>query len=202
MLDSVTLLDRGAIRREQEDRLYRTRTLFVNLTPARLKAALIPEQWLRVIHDGKDVGYTYICEQQAGDIPRLGKAADPDAQDKITQHIQIEKPIIPPGEDPLIGIRSRLFTDGQRSDETTGPIIIDNESWLFSAWGATHEEWSRETVIDDHLMGPDGKPKKPQFIEELGDSNRRLKERSCRRRRTPPSAQSRRCRPSPITGWM
>ncbi|HEX4124724.1 MAG TPA: hypothetical protein VHY37_08365 [Tepidisphaeraceae bacterium] len=185
VLDSVTLLDRAAIRREQENRLYCTRTLFVNLTPERLKAALIPEQWLRVIHDGKDVGYTYICEQQAGDIPRLGQAADPNAESKVTQHVEVEKPVIPPGDDLLIGIRSRLFTDGMRSNKTNGPIIIDNESWLFSGIERNHEEWSRETLIDDRLKSPDGKPDKPQFIEELGDSNKRLKEALVR---VPPDA--------------
>jgi hypothetical protein len=172
VLDSVTLLDRAAIRREQEDRLYCTRSLFVNFTPARLKAALIPEQWLRVIRDGKDVGYTYICEQQAGDIPRIGqKAADPG----VTAHIEIKKPEIPAGNNILIGVRSRTISDGLRSDKTEGPIVYDNESWLFTTLDRSHEEWSRETLIDDRLPGPDGKPKKAQFIEELGDSNKRLK---------------------------
>jgi hypothetical protein len=172
VLDSVTLLDRASIRREQEDRLYCTRSLFVNFTPARLKAALIPEQWLRVIRDGKDVGYTYICEQQAGDIPHIGqKAADPE----LTPHIEIVKPAIPPGSDILVGVRSRTITDGVRSDKTIGPVVSDNESWLFSTLDRSHEEWSRETLIDDRLVGPNGKPKRPIFVEELGDSNKRLK---------------------------
>jgi hypothetical protein len=63
MLDSVKLLDRGAVKDDQNERLFRTRALFVNLTPARIRAALIPEQWMRLVLNGKDIGYTYIVEE-------------------------------------------------------------------------------------------------------------------------------------------
>jgi hypothetical protein len=176
VLDSVTLLDRAAIVREQEERLYCTRALFVNFTPNRLQGALVPEQWLRVIRDGKDVGYTYICEQKAGGVPRtIGKVSDPNAVNEITPHIEVKKPTIPPGDGILVGIRARLITDGMRSDKTTGPIVTDTEAWLFTSLDRNHEDWSREVVINEHINGPDGKPKKPIFIEEFGDSNKRLK---------------------------
>jgi hypothetical protein len=174
VLDSVTLLDRAAIRREQEDRLYCTRSLFVNFTPNRLKAALIPEQWLRVTRDGKDVGYTYICEQQAGGIPHIGHKDDAPppaagANQPNGPKVQMFKPDIPPGTDILIGIRSRSIDVGLRSDKTQGPIQTDSEAWLFTSMDRSHEDWSREVVVDDHVS------KKPQFMEELGDSNKRLK---------------------------
>lgn len=63
VLDSVKLLDRTSIRLDQNERLYRTRALYVNLTENRIRQALIPEQWLRLMQNGKDIGYTYIVEE-------------------------------------------------------------------------------------------------------------------------------------------
>lgn len=63
VLDSVKLLDRTSIRLEQNERLYRTRALYLNLTDQRIRQAMVPEQWLRLMRDGKDIGYTYIVEE-------------------------------------------------------------------------------------------------------------------------------------------
>ncbi len=63
ILDSVTFLDQDAIRQDQVQRLFRTRNLFRNWTAARVAASLKPQQWLRVLRDGKDVGYSYIVER-------------------------------------------------------------------------------------------------------------------------------------------
>ncbi|HEX8524977.1 MAG TPA: hypothetical protein VF669_22190 [Tepidisphaeraceae bacterium] len=63
IVDSIKLSDLGAIRQDQEDRVIRTRALFVSLTPDRVKTALVPEQWLRLLKDGKDMGYTYVIEE-------------------------------------------------------------------------------------------------------------------------------------------
>jgi len=62
VLDSIKLFDRGGIKQDQEMRLFRTRELFLSLTEERLRAAIVPQQWLRLIKNGKDIGYTYIIE--------------------------------------------------------------------------------------------------------------------------------------------
>lgn len=63
LLDSVKFLDRGAIRDNQNQRLFETRLLFGNWTASRVQKALVGEQWLRMIRDGKDIGYTYVIEK-------------------------------------------------------------------------------------------------------------------------------------------
>jgi hypothetical protein len=65
VVDSVVLLDRKDILSDQKDRLFRTMALFVNWSGARftmLRSALVPEQYQRIIRDGKDIGYSYIVE--------------------------------------------------------------------------------------------------------------------------------------------
>ncbi len=166
MVDSVKLLDRVKIRRDQEERLYRTRSFFVNLTGSKLRAALVPEQWFRVLKDGKDVGYTYIVEEKAADIPRPSrhKADEPADKSEI-----MSKPDVHPGEDILIGIRSRITLDGVRADKTTGPIQTDSETWLFTTADCRHEDWTSAVIVDDGL-----KNTKKQFVEEFGASDRHM----------------------------
>lgn len=71
VLDTVQLLDRSDIRQDQDQRLFRTRAFYVNLSEAKVKKALLPEQYLRLLRDGKDIGYTYAVEEvtkQGGNV--------------------------------------------------------------------------------------------------------------------------------------
>lgn len=65
VLDSVRLLDRSQIKLDQDQRLYRTRAFYVNLSQQRLEAALLPQQWFRILKDGQDIGYLYTVEERA-----------------------------------------------------------------------------------------------------------------------------------------
>jgi hypothetical protein len=62
VLDSVKLLDLAHVKADQDARLFRTRGLLVNLTSERLRAALQPQRWTRILKNGKDVGYSYFQE--------------------------------------------------------------------------------------------------------------------------------------------
>jgi len=79
MVHSVQVLDTSAIRRDQDKRLYSTEVLFLNwLGPAgeaRIRKVLIDQQWLRIIQDGQDTGYTCVL-QQCGDDPKTGRPGD------------------------------------------------------------------------------------------------------------------------------
>jgi hypothetical protein len=63
VVESFNLLDRGKIKEDQDFRLFRTRAFYVNLKPDRIREAVVPEQCLRLLRDGKDIGYTYVVEQ-------------------------------------------------------------------------------------------------------------------------------------------
>jgi hypothetical protein len=141
MLDTVRVLEQTSVRQEQDERLMHTRTLFVNWTPDKIKAALVKEQWLRLIKDGKDVGYSYVIEQLGRDLPRPGQQ---DAE-------------FTGGEDgALIGIRSR-------SDPSPGVRVV-SESWMWVSFDRKHEKWANNTWID---RGKDANGK-PQ-VEHTGN---------------------------------
>ncbi len=63
VIDSVQILDRRHIKEEQDRRLMRTRALLPNFNEHRLTRVLIPEQWLRIVRDGEDIGYSYVVEE-------------------------------------------------------------------------------------------------------------------------------------------
>jgi hypothetical protein len=120
VVQTVELSDLSDVRQDQEERLFRTRTLFVNLNEPRLRKTLVPEQWLRFIQDGKDVGYSYVIQEVARDLPRKGK---PEVQTGP--------------EGVLVGIRSRLIPEPG--------VQTDAESWFFMTFDRKFETFS--TVV-------------------------------------------------------
>jgi hypothetical protein len=171
MLDSVRLLDTAAIRKDQDDRLIRTRRLLLELkNKARLRAVLAPEQWLRVMRNGQDIGYSYITEQQAAGVPKPLKAQE--VFEGKNDSMKIEK-----GEGFLIGIRSRSIVpveaviDGSKPEaiKSKGRIQVDNATWLYVGPDQKLEDWSRITVVDDGTADKDGKAAL-RSIKEFGSS--------------------------------
>jgi hypothetical protein len=124
VLESIRLIDRSALKQDQDDRLYRTRALMTGFSEPNLRKALVPEQWLRLIRDGKDFGYLYIVEEVARDLPRAGarteRAAGP--------------------EGVLVGIRSRSFPEPQ--------VKVDAESWMFVTFDRRTEHWATQAVVE------------------------------------------------------
>ena len=169
MLDSVRLLDTQAIAQDQLDRLVRTRAVMRSWSTARLHMALAPEQWLRVIRDGRDVGYSYITEQTAAGVPRPLKPEELKAG-------KSDRDLVQPGQGILIGVRARALTtppDPAENERKRGPVQMDSAAWLWVGPDRRLEDWSRITVVDDGTVDKDGKPLK-RHSEEFGSSERQL----------------------------
>jgi hypothetical protein len=118
MIDSVRLLDQSQIRADQNERLYRTRSLFVGLDEKRLTSLLQPQQWMRILQDGKDIGYNYVVEETGNDLPREG---------------EIARELAGP-DGILIGIRGRLYPQPG--------IEADELSWMWMSADRKQEKWS------------------------------------------------------------
>jgi hypothetical protein len=128
MIDSVELIDQSQIREDQENRLFRTRSLYVNLTESKLRSALVKEQWFRYIRDGKDIGYSYVIEEVAHDLPRKGKVS-----------LQVGP------EGVLVGVRTRMIPEpGFQSD---------GEAWLFCTFDRKYEAFSNISYTQDPTNG-------------------------------------------------
>lgn len=128
--DSIELLDQEAISHDQTERLLRTRALMVNWNQAKLDGVLVKEQWLRLVKDEKDIGYSYIVEEPANDLPRAGKApATPD------------KPL-----GVRIGVRSRTIPSSD--------FVVDAESWFWVGYNRDQEAFSNLVMSREKGLEP------------------------------------------------
>jgi hypothetical protein len=124
ILDSVQLIDQSALIADANERIIRTRGLFVNFTPTRIRAALEKEQWLRLIRDGKDIGYSYVVEEEGDDLPHKGIV--PDAANAEASGV-------------VIGIRSRTIPAPDQQ--------VDAETWMFVTLNRKHEAWQTTGLV-------------------------------------------------------
>ena len=155
IIDSIERVDLSALRDDQDERLLRTRGLFVNWSQKHLIDALQPERYLLFKQHGRPVGYAYIVEQPADAIPKAGEVAKG----------AIANPNTAAGF--RIGMRTRLSVD---STEPNQPAkTLDSQNWMFVSFDRRHEVWSNVTVIND----PSGKTEKDKstWFSEVGASD-------------------------------
>jgi hypothetical protein len=75
LIDTIKVLDRTQIKADQNQRLYRTRALFLYWTKDKFNSILIPKQYFRILKNGKDVGYTFT--EELSDRPDLVEITNP-----------------------------------------------------------------------------------------------------------------------------
>jgi hypothetical protein len=167
LLDSVHLLDTNQIYQDQNARLWRTKNLMLSWGSAnRLRHILVDEQWIRILRNGKDIGYSYVTEQTAAGIPR------PLRRDEV-QAGHSDRDLVQPGDGILIGVRARTIDPEANVDsalKAMGPLQVDSATWMFNTPDRKLEDWSRVIVVDAGNKDKEGKPTKSQ-TEEFGTSN-------------------------------
>jgi hypothetical protein len=169
MIDTVRLIDRRAIKIDQDQRLYQSRAAILNWTESKLHNVLIRQQWVRILRNGKDIGYSYITEDVSGGIPKPLTAQQMRDNEKIPNAPKTPQDFAPKGDGVLIGVRTRMMVEGVRSDKTKGTIQTDAASWLYTTLDRKHEDFSRVVVTDDF------KAPKKGYLQEFGISSKRVK---------------------------
>jgi hypothetical protein len=184
ILPTVQMLDREALRQEQNERLYRTKELFVQWegtkskdkdneprTPPleqRMVSVLVPEQWVRVIRDGKDVGYLKITEQTAEHANHPGVEitvrshveADPrDSADKPTAEAVSPDRLVP---------SIPTLTPGAPTGAEVRTPHLDRVAQMFVTLDRMHEDWTIITTSDDGR-------RLPLTTTEMGNSDKEVR---------------------------
>ncbi|HVT89851.1 MAG TPA: hypothetical protein VHD56_13435, partial [Tepidisphaeraceae bacterium] len=129
VIDSVEILDQTAAKDDRDIRLLRTRLLYANLTEAKLRQLVQGEQWLRIMRDNKDVGYSYIVQDIARDLPRKGGKPEPASSP----------------EGLRIGVRSRMLPQAG--------VQVDSECWYFTTFDRKYEAFSTLAYTEDPKSG-------------------------------------------------
>jgi hypothetical protein len=130
IIESVKLLDRAQIYEDQRSRLIRTRTLLTNWTERRLMATLIPEgQYFRILRENKDKPGTYT---------------------EVGCRYIVEEPDRKGAEDGIkVGVHTIFSEAGPAASITPKTPRSEIEDRLSVSVDRKHEDWSRQTVIND-----------------------------------------------------
>ena len=120
MVDTIKVIDRAPIKEDQNQRLFRTRALFLYWTPAKFNAIKVDKQYLRFIQDGKDVGYSYV--EEMNNEPRLS-GVDGDGAVVYERTHRVEK------------------------DEKGREQFTDVGSFKFMSFDRRREGWTRIVVV-------------------------------------------------------
>ncbi len=120
MIDSVDLADPAELDRVRSKRLTAGQAWLDSLTTEQIKQAAVPERWMRILRDGKDIGYLRV------------------RQTDEAEHV-------PPGIG--VSVRSRII-DGNNTYDTEGTFFeADDRSVEF--WTITTTLRSEQTGVRD-----------------------------------------------------
>lgn len=172
MLGTVRLLDWSELKHEQNQRLYRTEELYHELSETRLKAAMVPQQVMRVLRDGRDLGFIVQTEQLATHAGHDGIEVN------LRSHIETEAPkpagpapIVPGGQVinlPRIGPGSS-GSAAAAAPAAPQPTRVDRLTKLFVTFDRRHEDWSIQTRVDTGQL-------QPTITSELGNTDMEVHE--------------------------
>lgn len=126
LTNSIELLDQTELRVDQDDRLFRTRSLLVNWTAAKLRQTSGVEQWHLLRQGNRIVGYRHVRTELADELPRDGRPA-------------LNNPDNPPGM--RIGVRT-AFVDAAGS-------TIESESWAWVSLDRRNESFRIGVIQTD-----------------------------------------------------
>ncbi len=155
-VDTVQLLDRTPVLDEQRERLFRTRALFVNLTPTKLRNAIAmadgaepvqktrqdgkAEHFLRILQDGKDVGYTYVVENEEKRGANEGISVGVRSRTTLT---------VPAAKQRANQAAAQNVAANAKPAAASTTVKTDSESLMWMSLDRRHETWRTLTVIDD-----------------------------------------------------
>src|ERR1019366_2008115 len=148
-------------------RLIRTRGLFAVWDEKKLRSILIPQQYLRVVRDGKDAGYVLVSEHVAN------HAGNDGVEIEIRSHITIEPdapsaaPVATPSAAPPGMVVPTAEPVAQPIAAPTA-VTTNRQSTMFVTFDRWHEDWSIITAFDSGQGAP-------TMTSELGNSDMLLR---------------------------
>jgi hypothetical protein len=121
MVDSIRVIDRTPIKEDQNQRLFRTRALFLYWTQKKFDAIKVEKQYLRILVDGKDAGYSYV--EEMNNDPKLLTGVD--------------------GEGAVVYARTHRIEKDDKGHEQQ----VDVGSFNFMSFDRRKERWTRILVL-------------------------------------------------------
>ncbi len=166
MVATVVVFDRKELLQEQEKRIYQTKLLWVQLDRKKLLASIQPLHFMRILKDGKDIGFVQIDERLATHGGREGI--------EYIVHSRVET-----GADQMMDAARAQMTPADAAPENvvvskglapTAPAgaaaakatNLYTDSTYFVTFDRKHEDWTTTTQVDQQVASQ---------LTEMGNSD-------------------------------
>ncbi len=160
MTGTVKLLDRRLLTLEQEMRQKNTRALWLLLDQKRVLKSLIPVHFMRIVRDGKDVGFVQINEREAAHGSRPGVEVIVRSRvTRVPDETLAVKPDAAPAVPGSTGVVVPTVTQQPTAAATSQPSdMFTFSNFYFSfdrepGFATSHEDWETLTQADQNKAG-------------------------------------------------
>jgi hypothetical protein len=154
MLPTVSVLDRQSLVAEQKVRLENTRALWVLLDQRKILQAMEPQHFMRIVRDGKDIGFVQVNERQAshGNDPGLETILRSRVENIPDEFIDQSK-LVGPGPTGTGTVVPGLTPTPAVTEKKEPTNIYTMSTFYFSfdrlpGFVANHEDWETLTQMD------------------------------------------------------
>jgi hypothetical protein len=154
MLQSVRILDRQELAEEQIRRINKTHGLYVLLDRKTILAAIEPLHLMRVVRDGKDVGFIQVNEREAVHNSNDG------IEVIIHSHVVVDQQPVRPEtaaatpatpETGGIVISKQIGPTAVEPVKTLPPQNLYTSSIFFVTFDRSHEDWTTISQTDEQV---------------------------------------------------
>jgi hypothetical protein len=159
VLSTVKVLNRQELAEEQKKRYFDTKMLLVRLDRNKIIPAIQPLRLMRILHDGKDIGYIQMNARRTTHggnegfevIVRSRVESEP-SKPGIEKPATDTNPAATAGGIVLPGSVGPKPAAGNAGDiKPAGPSNVYTSSTFFSTFDRAHEDWTSITQVDDQV---------------------------------------------------
>ncbi len=142
-LATVELLDRAALRKEQDERLTNTHWLWLQISEGQIVRVLQPVHFMRVVRGGRDVGYVQVNE-------RTEKHHDHDGVYIVSrQHVELPPSVAAaPAAAPAVATPGINVPQPAAASAAAGPRELERDARFFVTFDRAHEDWISLDTFD------------------------------------------------------
>jgi hypothetical protein len=170
VIASAQVLDRDALAEEQVKRAYQTRQLWVLIDKKKIVDAMLPQHFMRVLQDGKDIGFVQIDERLATHhghegIEYIVHSRVESGGQQVTDPGRYEAPQQPasPGDEAGIVVPKGVAAPaGSLAAAQVTPTSIYTNATYFVTFDRAHEDWTTTTQADQQVTSQ---------LTEMGNSD-------------------------------
>jgi hypothetical protein len=178
VLATVKVLDRKDLRDEQDRRIYAAREVFLQMDRKKFLSAMEPLHFMRVIHDGKDIGFVQVNERLANHnghegIEYIVHSRVETGADQVMDAARAQVAAAPEPHDLSAASSANNIVVPNGLAPTTAPAMSNKptnlytESTYFVSFNRKNEDWTSTTQVDQQVASQLTEMGNTDFVDKL-----------------------------------